>query len=186
MNDKQILDLYWARSEDAISETSKRYGRYCHYIARNILHNDEDSEECVNDTYLKAWETMPPHRPEKLSAFLGKIVRNLALNRYKGYTAEKRGSGQVPVALDELQDCIPAADSVAEMIDDLILVDIFNRFLSGLPTEKRKIFVRRYWYLSPIKEIAKDYNISESKVKVTLLRVRNNLRQVLEKEGISL
>ena len=83
MNDKQILDLYWARSEDAISETSKRYGRYCRYIARNILHNDEDSEECVNDTYLKAWETMPPHRPEKLSAFLGKIVRNLALNRYK-------------------------------------------------------------------------------------------------------
>ena len=186
MNDKQILDLYWARSEDAISETSKRYGRYCHYIARNILHNDEDSEECVNDTYLKAWETMPPHRPEKLSAFLGKIVRNLALNRYKGYTAEKRGGGQVPVVLDELQDCIPVTGSVAETIEDLMLVDIFNRFLSGLPAEKRKIFVRRYWYLSPIKEIAKDYSISESKVKVTLLRVRNDLRQVLEKEGISL
>ena len=186
MNDKQIVDLYWARSEDAISETSKRYGRYCHYIARNILHNDEDSEECVNDTYLKAWEAIPPHRPEKLSAFLGKIVRNLALNRYKRYTAEKRGNGQVPVALDELQDCIPASGSVAETIDDFLLVDIFNRFLAGLPAEKRKIFVRRYWYLSPIKEIAKDYSISESNVKVTLLRIRNDLRQILEKEGITL
>lgn len=186
MNDKQIVDLYWARSENAISETSKKYGKYCHYIARNILHNNEDSEECVNDTYLRAWEAMPPHRPEKLSAFLGKIVRNLALDRYKQYTAKKRGSGQVSIVLDELQDCIPASDSVTEAIDDFILIDIFNRFLAGLPAEKRKIFVRRYWYLSPIKEIANDYSISESKVKVTLLRIRNDLRQVLEKEGVSL
>lgn len=186
MDDKQIVDLYWARSENAISETSKKYGKYCHYIAGNILHNNEDSEECVNDTYLRAWEAMPPHRPEKLSAFLGKIVRNLALDRYKQHTAKKRGDGQVPIALDELQDCIPASDSATEGIDDFILIDIFNRFLAGLPAEKRKIFVRRYWYLSPIKEIANDYSISESKVKVTLLRIRNDLRQVLEKEGVSL
>ena len=129
---------------------------------------------------------MPPHRPEKLSAFLGKIVRNLALNLYKRYTAEKRGNGQVPIALNELKDCIPATGSETETIDDLILIDMINRFLAGLPAEKRKIFVRRYWYLSSVKEIAEDYSISESKVKVTLLRVRNDLRQVLEKEGVSL
>lgn len=186
MDDKQIVDLYWARSENAISETEKKYGRYCRYIAGNILHNHEDSEECVNDTYLKAWEAMPPHRPERLSTFLGKLVRNLSLDRYKRLTAEKRGYGQIPIVLDELRECFSMSVNEANTIDNLLLADIFNRFLAGLSADKRKIFVRRYWYLSSIKEIAEDYKMSESKVKVSLLRLRNSLKKILEQEGISL
>jgi len=186
MEDNQIVNLYWARSETAISETADKYGRYCRCIAYNILHNGEDSEECVNDTYLNAWNAMPDRRPNRLSAFLGKITRNLALKRWEWYNAEKRGFGQVPLALDELQECIPSASSEDQIVDDFVLEEIFNRFLDSLPKEKRKIFMRRYWYLSPVAEIAKDYSISESKVKMSLLRSRKALKQVLEKEGINL
>lgn len=186
MDDGQIVDLYWARSETAISETANKYSKYCHTIAYNILHSNEDAEECVNDTYMRAWGAMPTQRPNRLSAFLGKITRNLSLNRYEKYSAEKRGMGQLPLALDELHDCIPAANSVEQAIDDTLLVEIFNSFLASLPTEKRKVFMRRYWYLSPIKEIALDYSISESKTKMTLLRLRNELKYILEKEGVVL
>lgn len=186
MEDKQIVDLYWARSESAISETDKKYGRYCYYIAYNILHNNEDTEECVNDTYLNAWGAMPDQRPSKLSTFLGKITRNLSLNRWESYHAAKRGFGQIPLTLDELHECIPSIESVDRIVDDLALAEIFNRFLAALPKEKRIIFLRRYWYLSPIAEIAADYLMSESKVKMSLLRSRNALKQVLEKEGIDL
>lgn len=186
MDDNKIIDLYWARSENAITETAGKYGRYCHYIAYNILQNYEDSEECVSDTYLKAWDSMPPRRPERLSAFLGKITRNLSLNRLEKHNTKKRGGGQATLVLEELAECVPARDSVERAVDDIVLADIFNRFLEGLPAETRKIFMRRYWYLSPVKEIARDYNIGESKVKVTLFRLRNELKQVLEKEGIAL
>ena len=181
MEDRQIVDLYWARSENAISETERKYGRYCYYIAYNILHNNEDSEECVNDTYLNAWKAMPNQRPSKLSTFLGKITRNLSLNRW-----EKRGSGQIPLALDELHECIPTSDCADQIVDDLALAEVFNRFLAALPKEKRMIFMRRYWYLSPIAEIATDYSISESKVKMSLMRSRNELKTLLEMEGMSL
>ena len=173
MDDKQILDLYWARSESAISETTKKYGKYCHFIAYNILRNAEDSEECVSETWLKAWNSIPPHRPERLSAFLGKITR-------------KRGRGQTILALEELQDCIPAADSVEQIVDGLVLTDILNRFLASLKSETRKIFMQRYWYLCSVREIAADLHVSESKVKMTLFRTRNELRTLLEKEGIVL
>lgn len=186
MDDKQIIDLYWARSENAISETADKYGKYCHYIAYNILFNDEDSEECVNDTYLKAWGVIPPQRPNRLSTFLGKITRNLALDRYKYNSREKRGNGQMPLVLDELAECVSATDNTEHIIDDMVVVDCFNCFLAVLPTETRKIFMRRYWYFSSIKEIAADFSISESKVKMTLLRTRNELKEVLEKEGIEL
>lgn len=186
MDDGQIIDLYWARSEAAISETANKYSKYCHTIAFNILHNNEDSEECVNDTYMRAWGVMPPKRPNRLSTFLGKITRNLSLNKYEQYAAEKRGSGQVPLALDELQDCIPAAGSVEQTIEDAALIEIFNCFLAALTKDTRKVFLRRYWYLSPIKEIARDYRFSESKVKMILLRARNELKQILEKEGVVL
>lgn len=185
MDDKQILDLYWARSERAISETADKYGKYCHYIAYSILHNAEDSEECVNETYLKAWGSIPPGRPNRLSTFLGKITRNLSLNRYKQYTAEKRGGGQVALALDELQECVPSADRVEQIVDDLALAEILNRFLASLSVETRKIFMRRYWYLSSVKEIASDFSVSESKVKMALMRSRNELRNLLEREGIA-
>lgn len=186
MGDQQIVDLYWARAENAISETAHKYGRYCHYIAYNILHNDEDSEECVNDTYLKAWNVIPPQRPNKLSTFLGKITRNLALDRYKYNSREKRGGAQMPLVIDELAECVSATDTTSHIIDDMVLVDCFNRFLATLPAEPRKIFMRRYWYFSSIKEIANDFSISESNVKMSLSRTRNKLKQLLEKEGFEL
>jgi RNA polymerase sigma-70 factor (ECF subfamily) len=186
MEDGQIVDLYWARSENAIAETERKYGRYCYYIAHNILHNHEDCEECVNDTYLNAWNAMPDQRPGNLSTFLGKITRNLSLNRWELYNAKKRGLGQTPSALDELQECIPSSDHVERIVDDIALAEILNRFLATLSKEKRMIFMRRYWYLSPIAEIAADYSMSESKVKMSLFRSRNALKQVLEEEGIDL
>lgn len=186
MEDRRIVDLYWARSEHAISETEIKYGRYCYYIAHNILHNNEDSEECVNDTYLNAWNAMPDKRPSKLSTFLGKITRNLSLNRWELYHAEKRGSGQIPLALEELHECIPSHNSADRIVDDMALAEILNRFLAALPKEKRMIFMRRYWYLNSIAEIAADYSMSESKVKMSLLRSRNALKQALEKEGVYL
>ena len=152
MEDKQIIDLYWARSETAISETSSKYGRYCHSIAFNILRSHEDSEECVNDTFFNAWNAIPPQRPNKLSAFLGTIARNLALNRWEQYNTEKRGLGQVPLVLEELHDCIPALENAEQVADDITLTEILNRFLSSLPKDRRKIFMRRYWYMDTIKE----------------------------------
>lgn len=186
MNDSQILELYRARSENAIAETANKYGKYCHYIARNILHDNEESEECVNDTYLKAWENIPPQRPKQLGTFLGKITRNLALNKYKHDTTQKRGAGQVSLALDELQECLPDGSDVEQVVDELVLTETLNQFLASLPTETRKVFMRRYWYVSSIKEIAADFNISESKVKMLLLRARNELKKTLEKEGFHL
>ncbi len=186
MDDKQILDLYWTRSETAISETTKKYGRYCHVIAYNILHNAEDSEECVSETWLKAWNSMPPHRPGRLSAFLGKITRNLSLNRYRQCNAEKRGRGQVTLALDELRECIPAANPVEQIVDKMVLTDILNCFLASLGVEARNVFMRRYWYLCSVREIAEELHIGESKVKMILLRSRNELKVLLEKEGIVL
>ena len=186
MDDKQILELYNERSETAISETADKYGKYCYYIAYNILYNTQDSEECVNDTYLKAWQTIPPQYPSKLSTYLGKITRNLALNRYKYYNRQKRGEGQTELVLDELLDCVPAAESTEQEVEEKILVEVLNRFLDDLPEEKMKIFMRRYWYMSPIKEIADDFAMGESKVKMILSRSRNKLKQILEKEGIIL
>lgn len=184
MDDKTIIDLYWKRSETAISETANKYGRYCRRIAYNILHNNEDCEECVNDAYLKAWNAMPPKRPNRLSVFLGKIVRNLSFDRYNGYTAKKRGGGEIPLVLEELEACIPASSDTEQALDELALGEMLNCFLAGVKPEARILFVRRYWYLDPVKEIASSSGISESKVKTTLMRTRNQLKQFLEKEGV--
>lgn len=185
MEDKQIVDLYWERSEAAISETQNKYGRYCHYIAYNILHSREDAEECVNDTYIKAWNAMPPHRPQLLSAFLGKITRNTALDRY-GYARAKKRSGEVALILDEMEQCIPDAKTSGSLADELALKEAINGFLRSLSAQTRVIFVRRYWYLSTIREIASDYEMTISNVKITLLRTRNKFRDYLEKEGIEI
>lgn len=184
MEDKQIVELYWKRSEEAVAETEKKYGNYCYHISYNILFCNEDAEECVNDTYIRAWNAMPPTKPNRLSAFLGKITRNLSLDRYEKYHAEKRGVGQTDVVLDELQECLSSAENSLDIADDLALKDALNRFLHSLPEKKRKIFVRRYWYLSSVKEIAQDYRMSESRVKMSLLRTRNNLKNFFEREGI--
>lgn len=186
MDDSKIVDLYWKRSESAISETDKKYGKYCNAIAFNILHNREDAEECVNDTYLKVWGSIPTLRPLKFSAFIGRITRNLSLNKYEYYNAKKRGRGETQVALEELQECIAGVDSVEDAIEDMILTEKLNCFLKNLPAERRKIFMRRYWYLCSIKDIASDYQMSESKVKMVLLRTRNALKEYLEQEDIVL
>ena len=164
MNDQDILDLYFARSESAISATNEKYGKYCHTVAMNILYSHEDSEECVNDTWLRAWGAIPPKRPAMLRTFLGKITRNLALNRWE----HTHAAGQ--------PDQLP---------EQLTLTECINRFLEHQKPENRKLFVRRYWYLSEIKEIAGDYGFTESKVKMTLSRMRAQLMAELEKEGIS-
>lgn len=184
MKDKDIIDLFRNRSEDAIRETAKKYGKYCHYIAYNILYNEQDSEECVNDTYFKAWGNIPPHNPDKLSSYLGKITRNLALNKWDYYNANKRGKGQVLVVLEELQECFPSSDTVEQIVDEIHFSNVFNRFLASLPKYKRIIFMRRYWYMSSIKEICEDFNMRESKVKMLLFRLRNDFRVYLEKEGV--
>lgn len=186
MEDSRIINLYWERSESAIAETSNKYGRYCYSISHNILHNDEDAEECVNDTYLRAWNAMPPHRPNRLSVFLGKITRNLSLNKYKRFNAEKRGFGETPLALSELNDSIPSSSDLEQATDDLLLVEALNGFLAEQPRKKRIIFVKRYWYLMPIMELAELHGNSESQTKSLLFRMRNELKTHLEKEGITI
>ncbi len=186
MEDKDIIDLYWSRSEDAIPETEKKYGRYCKYIAGNILKNPEDTEECLNDTWLSAWHAMPEARPSFLKAFLGKISRNLALNKYEEIHAKKRGGGEIPMLLDELQETLPGKSDVEGIVDQQALIHVLNQFLSGLKVEERKIFVRRYWYCASIKEIAGQYALSESKVKMTLKRSRDKLRAELIKGEIAI
>ncbi len=186
MDENQIIDLYFARSEQAIAETDRKYGKFCRQVAYNILCNRQDSEECVNDTYLKTWNAIPPKRPSPLKAFLGKITRNLALDRWDRNHAAKRGGGEMAASLDELRECIPTPIGTEQIIENKELVRILNAFLGRLPEETRKVFLRRYWNLSPIQEIASYYGLSESKVKMLLMRTRNALKKHLEQEGIAL
>ena len=186
MEDNQIIALYFARSEDAIVHTDQKYGSYCRTIAFNIVHNELDTEECVNDTYLKTWNVIPPRRPNKFSAFLGKITRNLALDRYRYFSAEKRGAGEMPLALDEMTCCVPSNDCEEQWLDRNALTTVLNRFLTSLPKQQRMIFMRRYWYVSSIQEIADDYHLTESKVKMSLMRSRSKLKSLLQQEGIAL
>ena len=183
MEDSRIIDLYWARSQDAITETRTRYGRLICSIAMKILRIREDADECENDTYMKAWNSMPPQRPNILSAFLGKIARNLALDRYDREHAQKRGGSQIPLILDELEECIPAEGGMELPIE---MRDILNRFLEGQTETARKVFLRRYWFGDSVKEIAQMYGLGESRVKMTLLRSRDALREYLEAEGVNI
>ena len=183
MDDKSIIDLYLDRSEQAISETSVKYGKYCFSIAFNILSDKEDSEESVNDTYLAAWNNIPPRVPSILSTFLGKITRNISLNRWKSRRAYKRGGGEVPLALDELEECISTGESVEDTFEKKELLRSMNRFLDALPDTERNLFVCRYWYLDPIHDIAQRVGFTESKVTSMLHRIRGKLRKHLEKEG---
>ena len=185
MEDKQIVDLFWARSEAAISETEKKYGRYCHYIAYEILGNNEDAKEVVNDTYLKLWNTIPPRRPEPLKPYVGTLSRQLALDAYKAQTAQKRG-GRVTLVLDELSECIPDTDSGEDIGESVALSDALTRFIRSLPPKTRNIFVRRYFYMSSVAEIAKDFSMKESNVTMHLLRTRKKLELFLKKEGFDL
>lgn len=184
MQDAQIIDLYFDRNEMAIEETDKKYGPYCHSIAVNILQNREDSQECVNDTWLKAWNAMPPQRPKFLRQFLGKITRHLSFDRYRADHAQKRGNGEMALALEELQNCVGGGDPATEAEFEELKVQI-NRFLLALSVRDRGIFLRRYFYVEEIPAIAQRYKLQESNVRLILSRTRQKLRNHLEKEGLS-
>jgi RNA polymerase sigma-70 factor (ECF subfamily) len=185
MEDRSIIDLYWARSEAAITETSFKYGRYCKSIADNILHNDADSDECVNDTFLNAWNAMPSDRPGILSVYLGRITRNLSLNRYKReQQTQKRGGGRVVMLLDELKEVLPAEEWTIYQPFEGEIARSISAFLNLIGEEERMIFVRRYWYADSVKSITGRFALTESKVKSMLFRTRNKLKSHLEEEGI--
>lgn len=183
MDDNAILDLYFARAENAVSETAAKYGAYCYAIAYNILSSREDAEESVNDTYLAAWNSIPPKRPDMLSAFLGKITRCISLDRWKRFYAAKRGGGEVPLVLEELGECISGGENPEEELIRKEQLGCLNAFLEGLPKTERKVFVCRYWYMESIPEIADRFGFSRSKVSSMLHRTRGRLRLALEKEG---
>ncbi|MDO4788557.1 MAG: sigma-70 family RNA polymerase sigma factor [Johnsonella sp.] len=183
MEDYRIVDLYWQRNESAIFETAAKYGKYLHSISYQILLNDEDAEECVNDTYNDAWQSMPPHRPSILSTFLGKITRRISIDLWRKYSAKKRGGGEMALALDELKECVSGTGDVETEVERLELQRKLNAFLLALPQIDRQVFMCRYWYMDSISDIAKQFSYSESKVKSMLCRTRNRLRTILEKEG---
>ncbi len=177
MEDAAIIALYWERSESAVESTQEKYGARCRGIAWNILRSDADSEECVNDTWLRAWDAMPPERPTRLGAFLGRITRNLALDRLKKRGSRKRGGGRLELALSELEECLPSGGDPA---DELALRELLDRFLASLNEDARVIFLRRYWYMLSVEEVARGLGASRSKVKSSLMRSREKLRELLE------
>ena len=186
MDDAKIVQLYWDRDEQAISATANKYGSYCTSIANNILGNREDAEECVNDTYMTAWTSLPPHRPNSLCAYLGKITRNLSIKRYKHNTAYKRGGGQAVLVLEEIAEFLSDKDSVEQEIDRKELIKAIDTFLGTLPAEKRSIFLRRYWFFDSISDIASRFGMTENNVSVTLNRLRFKLHNYLLKRGFEL
>ena len=186
MTDIEIIDLYWGRSESAISETARQYGAYCRAISMNIVHNNNDAEECVNDTYLNAWNNIPPQRPAMLGTFLGRITRNLSLDRYKSRKAQKRIIDETGVLLSELDECVPAGNSVEDEFEVKHISEAIDNFLSVIGRDDRMFFVRRYWYGDSIANIALRFTVSESKIKTNLFRTRNKLKDYLEKEGVTI
>ena len=184
MDDQKIIELYWSRSETAITETDRKYGKYCYSIAYNILTNNEDAEESVSDTYMAAWKSMPPKRPSILATFLGKITRHLSIDRWRSRSRYKRGGGEIVLALEELEDCAAEDQTVEKALERKQMALLMNRFLESLPETERRVFLCRYWYLDSISDIANNYGFSESKVASMLHRTRKKLRAVLEKEGL--
>jgi len=187
VDDNEIIELFWQRNETAISAVTAKYSKYCYSISYNILHNNEDADECVNDTYLRAWNAIPPTRPDNLAVYLGTITRRLSLNRYHKKSAQKRGSGLIDAVLSELDEVVlDASSSFDEDLDGEIIIETLNRFLARLPEKQRNVFVRRYWHLRSIEEIAGDYELTATNVKQILFRSRNRLKKELKKEGILL
>ena len=186
MEDKEIIGLYLDRNEQAIAATSEKYGSYCKSISVNILKNDEDAEECVNDTYMKTWNAIPPQIPVIFSAFLGKIVRNISFNKYRHNNSQKRGGSEMPLILDELGEIVSGKESVEDEIDKKELLRDINGFLNSISEYKRGIFIRRYWYSDKVSDIAKRCGKSENSVSVELNRTRKNLSEYLLKKGFEL
>lgn len=184
MEDEQIVSLYWARDQRAVEETAAKYGGFLYSLAWNLLRVQCDAEECVNDVYLRAWNAMPPERPGYLRAWLGRIVRNLSLDRWKRDRAEKRGGGEI--LLGELAECLPGSADPQKQMEDQEIAGLVSRFLRKLPRENRRIFLLRYWYGSSLAEIAEACGCGTGKVKSSLFRTRKALRTYLEREGVVL
>lgn len=182
MNDQQIVELYFQRNEKAIEESQNKYGHYCFNIAYNILFDHEDSQECVNDTFLGAWNSIPPHKPVFLNTYLGKITRRLSIDILRSKNTKKRGRLESTVSFDELEEMIPDEKSIQMETGEI--TQILNTFLEGLSISDRKVFVCRYWYNESIKEISQRFHFSESKVKMSLKRNRDKLKEILIKEGV--
>ena len=181
--DQKFIDLYWNRSENAITETAVKYGRYCTSIAYGILKSREDAQECVSDAYLTAWNAIPPRRPADLGTYLGKITRNLSIDRLRTRSREKRGGGEMPLALEELEEVVAGSDSPENEAVRKELTAALNRFLAGLTQQERYVFVRRYWYLDSLTDISEKTGFSGSKVASMLYRLRGRLKkQLIEEE----
>ena len=185
MEDEAIVRLYWQRDEGAIRETRDKYGNYLGKIAWQILANREDCEESVSDTYLRAWDSMPPQKPSLLSAYLGGITRRLAIDLYRRKTRQKRGGSEYALSLSELEDCLSGGDATGEEVDLRLLAEAMERYLRGLSPDARTVFLGRYWFADPLREIAVCHGFTEGKVKSLLYRTRQGLRDYLEKEGFS-
>lgn len=185
MDAKALIDLYWAREEAAITETASKYGKLCAYIAHNILHDPQDCEECVNDTYFSVWNAIPTQRPTRFSAFIGRITRNLALKRWEYLSAAKRNAAAI-MSLDELGDCVSGVPGVESELENRRIEHAIEAFLWAQDAEKRNIFIRRYWYFDSIQTICNQTGFGESRVKSILSRMRQRLREYLESEGIEL
>lgn len=183
--DRHIVALYTARDEAAIDKTRERYGTYCYAIARRILGNHADAEECVNDTYLQLWQSIPPHAPKNFAGYLGKLARNLCINRLREQHRQKRGGGQLTAALDELAECIPDPnENASDWADALALRQSVTAFLVTLPAPTQRVFMQRYFYLCPVAQIAHEMGMGESRVKMLLLRTREKLREHLQREEL--
>ncbi len=183
MEDGRIVELYWQRDERAIEETARKYGAYCQSIAYAILGQEADAEECVNDTYRGAWESIPPHRPTVLSTFLGKLTRRISIDRFRRLYAHKRGGGEMPLVLEELEACVAGGEDPVEEYERKRLSEVMAAFVRGLPEMEQKVFLCRYWYMESISSICTRFGYSESRVKSMLYRTREKLRTLLVKEG---
>lgn len=185
MEDKKIVDLFWQRDESAISMAAAKYGAYCKTIANNILHNACDAEECVNDTYIGAWNSMPDNRPERLGHYLGKMTRWIALNRLDKRRSQKRGGNSTEaLPYEELVDYVASDTSTEDTVELKEMCAAINRFLSKLSPVERQVFLARYWFAAPVADISEKFGFTQSKVKSQLMRTRNKLRKYLEVEGL--
>lgn len=185
MEDSAIIALYWARDEGAIAQTDLKYGAFCRRLAFNVLSSNEDSEECVNDTWHRAWDTMPPQRPDSLRAYLGRIVRNLSISRLRQRTAQKRGGG-LEVLLSELSDCLPAPHSVEQETEARELAGVISAWLRTLSADERAAFIRRYWYGDGVGDLAREWGCTPNQMAKRMLRLRRALKARLEQEGMRL
>ena len=186
MEDQEIIDLYWVRDQRAITETSEKYGVFLRSIAWNVLRSHDDADECVNDTYLRTWNAIPPARPTAFRSWLGRITRNLSLDRWKQAKAAKRGGDGMELLLGELDACVPAPHGMEKAMEDREIAALISVFLRALPAETRVIFLRRYWYGDSVAEIAKKLSCTQGKVKSSLFRTRNSLRTYLEQKEVAL